>query len=236
MKGEITKDEINDIIIDKPYRFEIDGRLFFLYNETLGKKMFAYHYLTRLGIDDKIMQMNPYLECMRVIHEKDADVCKLIAVHTLRSKEDLFDRQKLNEAAEYIQNHADDDDKVSLLILIFTRERSVDDVKKFYRMNLDDRRREELMRVKKNNNTFMVGGCSIYGNLLDAACERYKWTLDYVLWGISYINLRMMLADAPTSIYLSDDERKHITMSTDNTVINADDPANYRRIVAECSE
>ena len=32
------------------------------------------------------------------------------------------------------------------------------------------------------------GGKSIWGTLIDAACERYGWSYQYVLWGISYSN------------------------------------------------
>ena len=39
------------------------------------------------------------------------------------------------------------------------------------------------------------GGKTIWGTLIDAACERYGWTFDYVVWGISYNNLTLMLKD-----------------------------------------
>ena len=71
--------------------------------------------------------------------------------------------------------------------------------------------------------------------LIDFACQRYGWTMDYVLWSISYVNLRMLLEDAITTVYLSDDERKKLGRG-DGEVINADDPANrdlVRRMISE---
>lgn len=41
---------------------------------------------------------------------------------------------------------------------------------------------------KKVQNQYVFGGKSIWGALIDAACERYGWTFDYVVWGISYNN------------------------------------------------
>ena len=66
-------------------------------------------------------------------------------------------------------------------------------------------------------------GKSIYGLLVDFACQRYGWTLDYILWGISLVNLNMLFADAITTVYLNDEERKKLGMSN-GEVIDADDP------------
>ena len=56
-----------------------------------------------------------------------------------------------------------------------------------------------------------------------------------MLWSISYVNLSLLLADAITTVYLSDDERKKLGRG-DGEVINADDPANrdlVRRMISE---
>lgn len=52
-----------------------------------------------------------------------------------------------------------------------------------------------------------MGGRSPWGSFLDAACERYKWTFDYVMWGISYVNLMMMLTDAVSVDYDTDNKK-----------------------------
>lgn len=71
-----------------------------------------------------------------------------------------------------------------------------------------------------------IGGRSLWGGLLDVACAKYGWTLHYVLWGISYLNLQMMLIDAITIDY--NDENSN--------VIDADDPANAERLRRELYE
>ena len=51
------------------------------------------------------------------------------------------------------------------------------------------------------------GGRSIWGQI-DAFMSRYHWTMDYVLWGISWANARLIIADAMKVDYKS---------KTDNT-------------------
>ena len=78
----------------------------------------------------------------------------------------------------------------------------------------------EVMKAKSNSNSFNFGGKSIYGALIDAACERYKWTYDYVVWKISYTNLQLMLKDSIKSVYLTDDEMKNVHINNMSTIID----------------
>lgn len=57
----------------------------------------------------------------------------------------------------------------------------------------------------------------MWGNLLDVVLSKYHWTLDYLLWGISYQNVQMLLADT-------------ISTTKEEEVINADDPRNREKI------
>lgn len=62
--------------------------------------------------------------------------------------------------------------------------------------------------------------------MLDVACFKYGWTLDYVLWGISYLNLNMMTSDAISVLTSFNEEDKP-------EVLNADDPANAAAILRQ---
>lgn len=61
--------------------------------------------------------------------------------------------------------------------------------------------------------------------MLDVACSKYGWTLDYALWGISYLNLNMMIADAITVLSSFGDKDEEVE------ILNADDPANAEAIL-----
>lgn len=80
---------------------------------------------------------------------------------------------------------------------------------------------------KKTSKTVSFGGRSVYGSLIDYACQRYGWTMQYVVWGISYANLQMLIADALNTAYLNDDEmRKLGVQNGDCQVLDGDDPQN----------
>ena len=53
----------------------------------------------------------------------------------------------------------------------------------------------------------------MWGGLLDVVLQKYHWTLDYLLWDISYINVQMLLADS-------------ISTTQEEETIDADDPRN----------
>ena len=92
--------------------------------------------------------------------------------------------------------------------------------------------RKRIASVKKDNVGLTFGGNSIYGTLIDFACQRYGWTMNYVVWGISYANLKMLLADAITTICLTAEERKKLNIFDNKEHINADDPKNRELIKA----
>ena len=53
--------------------------------------------------------------------------------------------------------------------------------------------------------------------------------MDYVVWGISYANLKMLISDAVTTIELSKEDAKALRISQGGT-ISADDPNNIDKI------
>ena len=84
----------------------------------------------------------------------------------------------------------------------------------------------KIQKAKDGSSSITVGGASIYGQLIDTAAERYGWSYDYIMWGVSMTNLQLMLADKVDSIYLTKEEQKKARISTDNEVIDAGDPRN----------
>ena len=92
------------------------------------------------------------------------------------------------------------------------------------------------MKIKERKNTITFGGKSIYGTIIDSACERYGWTMQYVVWGISYTNLCMLLADSTKDVYLTDDEMKKYQSSDNTNTISADDIGNMNLILSRSWE
>lgn len=61
--------------------------------------------------------------------------------------------------------------------------------------------------------------------MLDVVCSKYGWTFDYALWGISYINLNMMIADSITVLTSFGKDEENVE------ILKADDPENAEVIL-----
>ena len=95
----------------------------------------------------------------------------------------------------------------------------------------------KIKKAKESKNQFVFGGKTIWGSLIDEACERYKWTFDYVLWEISYNNLMLMMQDKITSIYLSDEEIKkaHIPAANEH-VFDGNNKEDIMKLIQESED
>lgn len=221
---------IADTIIERPYGFKVDGRRFYLYPITLGKTYLLSRIMERLEINQSIIKLNPYMEALRLVNEKKEDICRLITYHTIKEKAELFDNDFVEDRMKYFADNLGKEELAQLLIIILTQD-SVNAFIKHLKIDKEKESMNQVLKCKKDTgNNFTFGGKSIYGTLIDCACERYHWTMDYVVWGISYNNLQMLMADKITSIYLTDEEKKKCRVSRDRTIINGDDPKNIERI------
>lgn len=158
-------------------------------------------------------------------------VCRILSYHTINRKDELFDCNLVQERCDFFCKELDDDSMAQLLVMVLP-EGDISTYVKHLGIDKEKEWQAKAMKAKKDNNSLVFGGKSIYGTLIDAACQRYGWTFEYVVWGISYANLQLLLADSVTSIYLSDEERKRINIPQDRNVINADDPENMAKIKA----
>lgn len=61
--------------------------------------------------------------------------------------------------------------------------------------------------------------------MLDVVCSKYGWTFDYALWGISYMNLNMMIADSITVLTSFGKDEENVE------ILKADDPENAEVIL-----
>lgn len=217
--------------MEMPYAFSLKNQQFFLYPMTLGKSFLVSRILKVLDINEELLRTNPYKEALRLCHQDTDNVCLLIAYHTFNRKEDLCDPLKVSARAKRFAKVLDKEDMAQLLTLVtapdkterFMKDLGITDEKKWQR---------KAMKAKEDSDSLTFGGKSIYGTLIDFACERYGWTMDYVVWGISHTNLQMLMADMHTTIYLSKEERKKVHIPKDRTKINADDPKNMEKIKA----
>lgn len=83
----------------------------------------------------------------------------------------------------------------------------------------------------RNGADSTYGGRSIWGQI-DTIAERYKWTVDYILWGASWANLQLMMADALRTDYKSKDEDKKASGVPDTIDLNKPEAMNMLKRLA----
>ncbi|MCD8282396.1 MAG: hypothetical protein LUC22_03970 [Prevotella sp.] len=196
-----------DILTDRPKRFTSGQWSFFIYPPTLGKTFILRRVIEQLGVNRALLERRPFGEALRLAKTNREGCALLIAYNTLRVKDDILDPQTVNARREQLSATLDDEDIAALLITCLTSDHT-GAMAAYLKMDKEAERMKQVTAAKEKSNTYTFGGVSVYGGLIDAACERYGWTYDYVLWGISYTNLQLMLKDSIKSVYLTEKEAK----------------------------
>lgn len=224
------------VLTDMPLGIEVGANHYYLYPQTLGKMYLTSQLIEKLEIDQENLKLNPFMEALRIVNNHFDDCCQLIAYHTFQTKSHLLDKRCISKRAKELHNWCDNDDLATLLITILS-DNKLNEIVKELGLDKESERMAKINQAKDSKNQFVFGGRTIWGSLIDAACERYHWTYEYVVWGISYNNLTLMMKDKITSIYLSDEERKkaHIPSSTEK-IYNGDNKEDIMALVRESEE
>lgn len=223
---------IADVIMERPYGFQIDDQQFFLYPVTLGKTYLISRLMEELNINKEIISVNPYLEAIRLCESKKDTVCRILAYHTIDKKENLLNNAVVEKRCNFFIKKLSTEEMAQILVIVLTNS-NVDAFIKYLGIDYDKRELAKISKIKKRNgNSIFFGGKSVFGSLILPACEKLNMTPRQVVWDISYSFLQMLMADAITSVYLTDEEKKESRISTDGVFINADDPENMAKIKA----
>lgn len=99
-RQKIIEAAVSDAIIGRPISFELNKEKYEIHPPTLGKMQILSKLYLQLEIDEKALAKEPHLEAMRVCESKTDVVCQLMAVATLKSKDELFNESLLKERAE----------------------------------------------------------------------------------------------------------------------------------------
>lgn len=223
-----------DILIGRPTGFSVVGKHFFLYPASLGKTLLCSRLIASLEIDMQAMLGNMHLEALRIAKKQRATCIELIAYATLQTKSEVFNYELVERRKKFFDKELDWDDVASMLLIILSSDKT-EQLMQYYGIDKERERLNKVIRWKERQSKGSVtfGGKSVYGILLDTACERYGWTYDYILWEIPYTVLQLMLADKTSDIFLSEDERKKIPASYlvgSDDIIRGDDPKNKELI------
>lgn len=223
-KKEILSSLI-DTMTDKPVYFSLDTSCrFCIYPQTIGVSQLIGRVMDKMDISRELMNINSVAESYRMCSKHRDEALRIIAYSTIKSKAHILDDFFVEERIKKL-SVLDTDGLVKLLMIVLTRD-NVEQYREVLGIKADMNERQRVLQAKSATNSFDFGGKSLYGALIDAAANRYGWTYDYIVWGISLTNLQLMMEDQVSSVYLSDEELKKVGKSDKGDVIDANDPAN----------
>lgn len=232
----LTKENLNealaDAVMDRPREFFIGNRRFCLWSPSLGMSMMLERHISELGINEKFMDMDPAFEALNLSTMKKDKVCMIIAIYSFRKFSDLSNSRKLNSRCSYFQSHLDSKELSQLLLWILSAPRAETLI---FLSPIGEQREKQaqIAQIKKSSNTITFGGTTIYGSLIAPAMSTLHMSYDDVVWGLSLINLKMLLADSINTVTLSEEEAKKYGMISEKSQkigMSADD---FARLKAE---
>ena len=225
---------LEDVIIGRPHPFTLGGRQFYLYPVTLAKMFLLHRQVDSLGINRKLLSVNPFFEAMRLVRENKDVCCQILAYHTApNTYKDLYDIKKFNDRKEYFMKEMESDDMASLLINLLTSEETEQFIK---HLGLDKERKRlaKVMEIKDKNGSgtnITFNGVSVMGSFIQPLMEM-GFTDTEILYEKGYTYLRLHLADKITSIYLTEDERQSVPTSLGGGLLDANDPEAFKELSA----
>ena len=215
--------DITDVLLEVPIEVSIGRRRFRIYPLSLGKSFVVERLLDRIGLsrlgDNRL---NNFLLLAAIGAHRD-DFLKLIAYYTLPGDEclDTVKVERRIKELRKVKNH-----QIAALTSIALSSERTPEIMEHFRFEEESKRYDKVSRVKKSDgNNVMFGGRTVWGCVIDFLAQRYGWTLQYILWGISCSNLSLLMKDYVRTVYLTDDELKEAGLPKDNIFIKADDNA-----------
>ncbi len=224
------ENEVIDAILEKPITLTIDGRFFYIYQPSLGISLLTGQLLQEVKVNSHLYATNKLAEMYRICETQHDLVLRIVALYTFSHRSDAIKEESVQARIDELKT-LDAAELATLVTVIFEWETRQDKFIKHYQLDREKRTREKIAMAKKNKgNNLTFGGRSMYGTIIDTACERYGWEVGYVLWGVSLINLNMLLSDSVQSVFLTKEEIKEAHISIDGVYLDARDPKNLREI------
>ena len=201
----------------------IGDREFLIAPPSLGKTLMLKRYQHLLDFNKELIPINPAAAIMDVCHRKEEEVCQLIAVLLTSERAKLQNDIYITKLAQFVKEHTQLTER-AVILQLFIEEKPVSYYMSLLGIDKEKERLRKANKAKEKGNMLVFGGVSMFGSMIDSACERYGWTYEYTVWGISFNALQLLLADAPQTVYMTEEELANARISTDGIVINGDDP------------
>lgn len=230
------KDILNEMafaMTERPRCFVISGKPFYIYPATLGMIQVCTPLIQDITIDEELTQIDGTLEMLRLTNEGEDrhKVAILLAYRTCKGYDEICDQILIQKRTEFFMKKMTPEEMASILVYVLNEIKC--DTGEIERITGITEERKWMNRAQAakdpNTGSLTFGGKTIYGSFLGHFFEKYHWTFQYVLWEISYVNLRLLFADGVTSVYMSKEEMKRSGVPTDRSAANMD----YKDAVAK---
>jgi hypothetical protein len=221
-KAEKLQRLIADAALALPQAFTAGKHQLYIYPATLGSSMIIQSMVADLPINRALYKVDSDAEKLRLVRYYRSDIANIVAKATLATKKEHADPQLWRKRAAIINEYATDEELAAMFDIVIDTDHS-EPIIEGLGIDREQDQLREINRVKESRSksvTKVYGGHSVFGLMLDRAAERYGWTKDYIMWGIDYTSLKLMLTDSLNSVYMSADEAKAAGVSADDTVID----------------
>ena len=217
------------VLLEKPLCLKVGSKRFRLYQPTIGKLMIQQEMLQEIKDEETIAEDN-MVQTLITVERHRQTICELLAVYSFRDSKDCLDPFRVEDrAAEFMELETSD---IATLFIAILAMPTATKLMQELGIDKENERKSRIFSAKDKAGNVVCGGVSMYGSMLDHVMERYGWSLQYVLWGITAANLQLLTADEQVSIYLTEQEQKKVNPQdlAGSDTINADDPANKAKI------
>lgn len=222
---------VSDVLLERPITFRTnDGRFYYLYPPSIGVQLLCDPILRSLDFDRGFLEVNSTWEMARVISSHRNEVLRIVAYHSFKRRSDAIIEEYVLKRIDEFDKGIDMSDLLTIFSYISSWNIQVNTIQKFYHIDKERDTKEYVHNELSKKGGLVFGGRSIFGKLIDCACQRYGWQVGYVLWGVSANNINMMMSDSITTIQLTKDEMSKMGVSNDREYIDADNKDNIQKI------
>lgn len=212
--NEIILSNVGDALIEMPIEYSINGHMYYLYPPSLGSTILLNKTLSKSFEDKKDI----VVEMLAICSFEDRAMARYPSV--------------LKKRIEEIKQ-ADIEELMPIYMMFGEWTQDQDTFVKHFHLDKEQKYMKRAHEAKdKNSGSLIFNGKSVYGTLIDVACERYGWSMEYVIWGISMLNLNMLMTDKVVNVFLTKDESRKAAIPQNREVLKIDKNTDIKQILA----
>lgn len=222
-----------DAVLNRPREFFIGSKRYCLWSLCLGATVMIQRHISALEIDDDTLRRNPIVEALRLSTVYRNEVSHIIAIATLNTYSKLSKSKVVETRAKHLSENLTNEELAQLLLAVLS-EPKAEELIQHTALVKDKEIQLKISKIKnEKGNIIVLGGKTIFGSMIIPVCEKLHITPHQAVWEMPLLNLKLFLADAVNTVYLSDEELAKLGVKGIGGVVDADDAQNMAQIKAQ---